>query len=155
MARQQFGEPAFGEPDEERRLPKTPDYRPNPLQRRLMDQMLDEQIAEETGEKPVKAEATGQQKASILPDGKKESAPVHRTGGSAVADGNGFGPLPPPLSRRKRVKGERVPQTEAARRMEMCKQCPELLALDRCRRCGCFMQMKTRIPGAQCPLNKW
>ena len=123
--------------------------------RRFMEQMVEDRIERETGEPVEKTEGRRLQPAQQFPDGTKESAPVHRTGGTVVPDGNGYGPVPPPRPRRKLAKGERIPQGEAARRMEMCKQCPELIALDRCRRCGCFMQVKTKIPGARCPLNKW
>ena len=40
-------------------------------------------------------------------------------------------------------------------RMEICLACPELTQLRRCQQCGCFMDVKTRLTGAHCPLNKW
>lgn len=40
-------------------------------------------------------------------------------------------------------------------RMETCKSCPELTMFNRCRQCGCFMDVKTRLTGAKCPLDKW
>jgi hypothetical protein len=46
-------------------------------------------------------------------------------------------------------------QSRSEQRMEVCKQCPELRALNNCRQCGCFMNIKTRIYSAICPLGKW
>lgn len=40
-------------------------------------------------------------------------------------------------------------------KLEICKQCDELGELDKCRICGCFMQMKTVMPFTTCPLGKW
>lgn len=48
--------------------------------------------------------------------------------------------------------GERV----AVDRMEICRACPELIqATGTCKKCGCFMQAKTKLPNAECPLHKW
>jgi hypothetical protein len=49
----------------------------------------------------------------------------------------------------------RVTDTIAAERLAICKTCPELETLDRCKQCGCFMQSKTKLPNANCPLGKW
>ena len=46
-------------------------------------------------------------------------------------------------------------QSRSEQRMAVCKQCPELRALNNCRQCGCFMDIKTRIYSAVCPLGKW
>jgi hypothetical protein len=40
-------------------------------------------------------------------------------------------------------------------RMGICKQCPELTKINRCRKCGCFMTLKITLTGAKCPLGKW
>jgi hypothetical protein len=38
----------------------------------------------------------------------------------------------------------------------MCKACPELIKLTtQCKKCGCFMDAKTELPHAECPLGKW
>lgn len=43
-----------------------------------------------------------------------------------------------------------------AARMEVCKQCPSLSkAGNRCRHCGCFMDLKTTLKRAKCPIGKW
>lgn len=41
-------------------------------------------------------------------------------------------------------------------RMAICKECPELIKLTRqCKKCGCFMEIKTKLQAAKCPLGKW
>lgn len=41
-------------------------------------------------------------------------------------------------------------------RYEICKGCPELIKLTRtCKKCGCFMSMKTWLKEADCPIGKW
>lgn len=49
----------------------------------------------------------------------------------------------------------KVTDAVAAERMAICKACPELKAMDRCSKCGCFMEAKTKLPNADCPLGKW
>jgi len=41
-------------------------------------------------------------------------------------------------------------------RFEICKACPELKKpQNQCGICGCFMEKKTKLSGASCPLKKW
>ena len=41
-------------------------------------------------------------------------------------------------------------------RMDVCLSCPELIQLTKnCKKCGCFMEMKTKLEHAACPLGKW
>lgn len=41
-------------------------------------------------------------------------------------------------------------------RFEICKACPELIPVThQCKKCGCFMVLKTKIAGSECPLGKW
>lgn len=41
-------------------------------------------------------------------------------------------------------------------RIEICRNCPELIKLTfQCKKCGCFMKEKTKLANASCPLNKW
>ena len=54
------------------------------------------------------------------------------------------------------------PETEwasdevAEKRYSICKECPELIKLTKqCKKCGCFMAMKTKLEKATCPLEKW
>lgn len=44
----------------------------------------------------------------------------------------------------------------AASRMSICNSCPELIKLStQCKKCGCFMALKTKIEAAKCPIGKW
>jgi hypothetical protein len=41
-------------------------------------------------------------------------------------------------------------------RIAICKACDQLRMPGwQCKICGCFMQLKARIPMAKCPLGKW
>lgn len=41
-------------------------------------------------------------------------------------------------------------------RFSICKLCPELIKLTtQCKKCGCFMKVKTKLELATCPLGKW
>lgn len=41
-------------------------------------------------------------------------------------------------------------------RLSICNGCEWFnKRLAKCRRCGCFMQLKTRLEKAQCPERKW
>lgn len=41
-------------------------------------------------------------------------------------------------------------------RYEICKTCPELVKIsNQCKKCGCFMSLKTKIESSKCPLGKW
>jgi|TARA_R100001530_G_scaffold9647_2_gene9739 hypothetical protein len=40
-------------------------------------------------------------------------------------------------------------------RWNICKDCPSLMSFNRCKECGCFMKIKTKIPTMKCPLDKW
>jgi hypothetical protein len=45
---------------------------------------------------------------------------------------------------------------KASERLQICKQCPELIAItNQCKKCGCFMNVKTKLDSAKCPLGKW
>lgn len=44
----------------------------------------------------------------------------------------------------------------AIKRITICKQCPELISItNQCKKCGCFMAVKTKLDSAKCPLGKW
>jgi len=46
--------------------------------------------------------------------------------------------------------------TLAEKRFNICKECPELIPLvSQCKKCGCFMSVKTKLDAAKCPLGKW
>lgn len=41
-------------------------------------------------------------------------------------------------------------------RLDICKQCPWLdKRVIKCRKCGCFMKLKTTLKQASCPIGKW
>ena len=47
-------------------------------------------------------------------------------------------------------------ESEAERRYDICKSCPELIDLTKqCKQCGCVMPLKTKLAKAECPLKKW
>jgi hypothetical protein len=42
------------------------------------------------------------------------------------------------------------------KRFDVCKSCPELINLTKqCKKCGCFMTLKTKIESSKCPMGKW
>lgn len=44
----------------------------------------------------------------------------------------------------------------AEKRYAICLECPFLTELTKqCKKCGCFMQLKTKLAAAACPINKW
>jgi len=50
----------------------------------------------------------------------------------------------------------RVTEIIADQRMLICKDCPFLIkATNQCKKCGCFMNLKTKLPNASCPIGKW
>jgi hypothetical protein len=41
-------------------------------------------------------------------------------------------------------------------RLDICNACPWFnKRLVKCRKCGCFMKLKTTLKLAQCPIGKW
>ena len=56
-------------------------------------------------------------------------------------------------------QGDRPAVSMFMRRMTVCRPCPAFLPKsligDRCAECGCFLNIKARIPGAKCPRGKW
>ena len=44
----------------------------------------------------------------------------------------------------------------AAYRLEICRGCEHFSKLSlRCKKCGCFMKLKTQLEKAYCPIGKW
>jgi uncharacterized secreted protein with C-terminal beta-propeller domain len=42
------------------------------------------------------------------------------------------------------------------KRYSICQSCPELIKLTKqCKKCGCFMAVKTKLSLAECPIGKW
>jgi hypothetical protein len=45
---------------------------------------------------------------------------------------------------------------QAVDKMKICLQCEHFLKSTRqCKKCGCFMPLKVRIPRQKCPIQKW
>jgi hypothetical protein len=45
---------------------------------------------------------------------------------------------------------------KAQQRFEICTQCEEFnKEKASCKKCGCYMKVKTKLPRAKCPINKW
>ena len=42
------------------------------------------------------------------------------------------------------------------KRINICKQCEHFDApMCRCKKCGCLMKFKARVPAMKCPIDKW
>lgn len=41
------------------------------------------------------------------------------------------------------------------KRFAICKKCEHLTKMGRCRKCGCFMEAKSRAKKTKCPINLW
>lgn len=53
-------------------------------------------------------------------------------------------------------KIEKASKDDSENRYSLCLQCPELLKLTKqCKKCGCFMEIKTKLKAATCPIGKW
>lgn len=51
---------------------------------------------------------------------------------------------------------EKVGTQVREERMSICRVCPEFIELtSQCKKCGCFMNVKTKLTNASCPLGKW
>ena len=51
---------------------------------------------------------------------------------------------------------DKVADVVQKERMSICLQCPRLIKSTRqCKECGCFMDAKSRLLDADCPLGKW
>lgn len=45
---------------------------------------------------------------------------------------------------------------EAIEKMKQCIQCEHFRkSTKQCKKCGCFMPLKVRLPGQHCPIGKW
>lgn len=45
---------------------------------------------------------------------------------------------------------------EVERRFNICKSCEWFRPnTETCRKCGCFMKLKTKLEKAHCPIHKW
>lgn len=72
-------------------------------------------------------------------------------------------PVPEEVAKKRTVKPwdmlnkENYTDDETAEnRMETCLNCEFLIKLTKtCKKCGCFMQAKTKLADAYCPVGKW
>lgn len=49
-----------------------------------------------------------------------------------------------------------VPEEVKKSRMDICKSCTSFSRSDvRCKECGCFLEPKTGLKAAKCPIDKW
>ena len=49
-----------------------------------------------------------------------------------------------------------VDEKISKQRSDICKSCPELIkSTTQCKKCGCFMKVKTKMEKATCPIGKW
>lgn len=52
--------------------------------------------------------------------------------------------------------GLRISDEEANRRLNICSNCEYFDQIQkRCKKCGCFMAVKTYLKAEKCPLGKW
>lgn len=51
---------------------------------------------------------------------------------------------------------EKLSEEDAKKRLEICLSCEHLIKVTtQCKKCGCFMNLKTKLPHASCPVGKW
>lgn len=56
------------------------------------------------------------------------------------------------LNPKTKLAGEGIAEV----RYNMCLKCPELIsATKQCKKCGCFMALKTKLADSKCPLGNW
>jgi hypothetical protein len=53
-------------------------------------------------------------------------------------------------------KIEKVTSEVQKTRYSICEKCPRFFSMtNQCLECGCFMNIKTHLSNATCPLNNW
>ena len=51
---------------------------------------------------------------------------------------------------------ERSTTEDVDSRLSICKSCEHFIKLsNQCKKCGCFMNLKTKLADATCPIGKW
>lgn len=51
---------------------------------------------------------------------------------------------------------EYINDAAAAKRLDVCKNCEFYIKLThQCKKCGCIMNVKTKLAHATCPMGKW
>jgi hypothetical protein len=52
--------------------------------------------------------------------------------------------------------GDKTPEEISISRLEICKSCEWFRPkIQTCKKCGCFMKLKTTLEKAKCPIGKW
>lgn len=54
-----------------------------------------------------------------------------------------------------RRKMRPVAEGVKAERLSICKTCEHYTHHGQCMQCGCYMPLKVRFAGSECPINKW
>jgi hypothetical protein len=53
-------------------------------------------------------------------------------------------------------KDNYIDKSASDQRMSICLRCEHLIKLtNQCKECGCFMNLKTKLQNAKCPIGKW
>ena len=53
-------------------------------------------------------------------------------------------------------KNNYIEKVESEKRMQTCLGCEHLIKLThQCKKCGCLMNLKTKLKDAVCPIGKW
>jgi len=53
-------------------------------------------------------------------------------------------------------KDNYIDKSVSDQRMSICLACEHLIKLtNQCKECGCFMNLKTKLQNAKCPIGKW
>lgn len=53
------------------------------------------------------------------------------------------------------IKQDFADEQTASKRIDMCNNCEFLILGTNCKKCGCFISLKTKFKNAQCPIGKW
>ena len=53
------------------------------------------------------------------------------------------------------LDGNFVPDEVAAERKHICRKCAFNRGIGTCKKCGCFIALKTLMPQESCPIGKW
>lgn len=75
----------------------------------------------------------------------------HKTRWELYKEKNGVTPLDALNPRTKKIEID-----IAKNRLDICLSCPELIKITKqCKKCGCFMEVKSKLENAKCPIGKW
>lgn len=75
----------------------------------------------------------------------------HKTRWELYKEKNGVTPLDALNPRTKKIETD-----IANNRLNICLSCPELIKITKqCKKCGCFMEAKSKLANSKCPIGKW